>query len=183
MKIERNNNSSEQINFSCDPVVKSITSDLALLGNALMTRINDPLTIAEFISFDSLPKLELKSKLKCLIDNFSSCDNDDDRLKFLLEMHYLLAQEEVERNSKLKSIFSKLEKLLTLAKNHNGNELKKSVSKFQVEVLQIVPGISSDEYEELAVELKLLEKSLDINETINAVYEKINMHTQIPFED
>jgi hypothetical protein len=183
MKIEGNNNPSEPINFSCDPIIKSITSDLTLLGNALMTRINDPLTILEFISFDSLPKKELRSQLKELIHNFSSCDSDDDRLKFLLEMHYLLAVEGVGKNQRLQSIFNKLEMIVKQAKNHSGIELKRAVSTFQVEVLQLIPGISKAEYDELSSDLRSLEKSIDLNETINAVYEKINMHTQIPFDE
>ena len=183
MKIEGDKNPSIEINSVFDSAVKSITSDLALLGNALMTRINDPLTILEFISFDSLPKEDLKIKLKSLIDQMNNCDNDDDRLKFLLEMHYHLASEGFSSNSKVKSILSKLEKLLSLAKSHKGNDLKKSVSKFQVEVLQVVPGITSEEYKELCQDLVELDQSVDLNSSINAVYEKINMHTQIPFDE
>ena len=183
MKVEGNNNPSKPISISCDPIIKSITSDLSLLGNALMTRINDPLTILEFISFDSLNQKELKNKLKSLIDSFIDCDNDDDRLKFLLEMHYLLAIEEGKKATKFKSVNNSLEKLLDQAKAHQGLELKKLVSKFQVEVLKIVPGITEGDYKELKEELVQLDESFDLNDKINAVYEKINMHTQIPFDD
>ncbi len=183
MKIEGDNNSSLEVNSVFDSAVKSITSDLALLGNALMTRINDPLTILEFISFDSLPKEELKHQLKSLIEQINSCDNDDDRLKFLLEIHFSLASERFKSNGKLKSVLAKLENLLLTAKNHRGNDLKKSVSKFQVEVLQVVPGITPNEYKELCQDLLELEKAIDLNSSINAVYEKINSHTQIPFDE
>lgn len=183
MKIEGNKNPSDSINFSCDSVVKSITSDLTLLGNALMTRINDPLTILEFISFDSLKKQDLKNKLKDLIDAFTSCDSDDKRLKFLLQMHYHLAYDEMGSHQKLKIVFERLQNILQEAQNHKGLELKKAVSTFQVEVLQVVPGISLSDYQELAQDIQGLDNIEDLNTAINAVYEKINMHTQIPFDE
>ena len=183
MKIEGNKNPSDSINFSCDSVVKSITSDLTLLGNALMTRINDPLTILEFISFDSLRKQDLKNRLKDLIDSFTSCDSDDKRLKFLLEIHYHLAYDEMGNQQNLKKVFETLQNIVQAAQNHKGIELKKAVSAFQVEVLQVVPGISSSDYQELAQDIKALEDIEDINTAINAVYEKINMHTQVPFDE
>jgi len=77
----------------------------------------------------------------------------------------------------------KLEALLEQSRKNQGIELKKAVSQFQVEVLQIVPGISAAEYRELQKEIQALDQGADFNESINAVYEKINMHTQIPFSD
>jgi DNA repair ATPase RecN len=183
MKVEGNKNPSDKNEFSCDPIVKSITSDLALLGNALMTRINDPLTILEFISFDALKKNDMKDQIKGLIDSFVSCDNDDDRLRYLLEMHFILAHGEFGKVTSFKKVFEKLQDHLIHAKKNQGHELKKAVSKFQVEVLQIIPGITKPEYEELAKDLLDLDHANDLNETINTVYEKINMHTQTPFLD
>ena len=183
MKTEGDRHPSQEINFFCDPIIKSITSDLALLGNALMTRINDPLTILEFISVESISPKTLKEKLNELIDLFTGCDSDDDRLKFLLEMQYLLLDQGIKRPKHLEASIKILGDFLNHAKMQVGNDLKKAVSNFQVEALKVVPGINDQEYKELKEDLLNLEKSHDLNDTINAVYEKINMHTQMPFED
>ncbi len=167
---------------SYDPIIRSITSDLALLGNALMTRINDPLTILEFISFDSIPAQQLKNQLHSLNRALNQCDNDDDRLKILIEMHYLLAKEGIQASDD-HQVFQQLKNRLEQAKELKGNALKKEVSKFQVEVLQAVPGITPEEYQELMTDLNRLEEVEDLNENIDKVYEKINMHMQLPFND
>ena len=169
--------------FSLDPVMKSITSDLILLGNALMTRVNDPFAILEFMSFDSLQKDPVRQRVKELIDAFVSCDNDDDRLRYLLEVHHLLVESGLEHSPASKKVMKKLEALIERAIKNHGVELKKAVSEFQVEVLQIVPGISPAEYRELQKEIQALDQAADLNESINAVYEKINMHTQTPFSE
>lgn len=181
MRIEGNYHPSEEVLSSCDLGAKSITSDLVLLANALITRNNCPLTIAEFVSFDALKNPELKTRLKFLHESMNSCDNDEVRLKHLLEMQYELTKAHAAKTPNHQKVVGCLEGILFQGKESTGMALTKLVARFQVDVLQVIPGISVEEYKDLLEPLIRVEQEVSqalIPSLFDALYEMINAHTQ-----
>jgi len=186
MRIEGNYHPSDKVLSSCDPGAKSITSDLVLLANALITRNNCPLTIAEFVSFDALKDHDLKMRLTVLHESMNSCDNDEVRLRHLLEMQYELTKAHAMKTPNHQKVINQLEGLLFQGKESAGMALTKLVTRFQVDVLQVIPGISAQEYNDLLEPLVRVEQEVSqalISSLVDALYEMINAHTQTPTFD
>lgn len=168
--------------------IRSLNNDLVLLGNALMTRNNDINSIHDFVtdSINTIVSEQLRSTLHKLNEAVIGCDNDEDRLRLLAKMQHILAKEVLPYlEETFSSEFRQLTNHLTVVSSLKGEELKVSISAYQVDILRFIPGIDNEDYTRLQQQAK---KTLEVSgkmlaNNINTLYEDINLLIQPSFDD
>lgn len=169
--------------------IRSLNNDLVLLGNALMTKNNDIHSIHDFVadSIQTLGSEELKERLEDLNERVIHCVDDEDRLRLLAEMQFSLASEALPYlEGRYSNLHSDLNTKLGVVKDLTGDGLKGEISRFQIDVLQFIPGIEEGEHLSLharATEALSTQEGKDLNDKLNSLYEEINVLIQPSFDD